>query len=151
MDKERQYKTCLYTAEEVAAFTTKLISGLVLPGCCVRKYVLKRKFQRTSRTMEYCRIADGLTCSSFTLHTHYSLSLSLGQLRYGGRNYHFQGTYEQEDSHQDHIGKQKYLTNKFVSGMIPKNKIGRRKANRLRPRAVDIHHAITAENATSSR
>ena len=48
MDKERRYRNLFAEAKT-----------LVLPGARVRKHVVERQLQRTSRNMRNCRTADG--------------------------------------------------------------------------------------------
>ena len=85
--KEGATETCLHTAKAVAA-------SLVLLGAASDKYVVERKFQRTSRKIGIVSHCKWLTHSSVILPTRYCQRqpLSIGQLRNGGRNYHFQGT-----------------------------------------------------------
>ena len=70
--KKGKTETCLHKATEVAAFATHFKPGtLVLPGARVRKYVVERKFQRTSRKMRCCPRGKWLTFSSVTLPTRH--------------------------------------------------------------------------------
>ena len=52
-------ENCLHTSKEVAAFATQFKPGHWCFLARVRKYVVERKFQRTSRILRCCRIADG--------------------------------------------------------------------------------------------
>ena len=60
MDKERQYRNLFAQCSSSGSVRDPFQARtLVLLEARVRKYVVERKFQRTSRKMIYCRIADG--------------------------------------------------------------------------------------------
>ena len=59
MDNERQYRNLFAQCQRSRSICDQIQARtLVLLGARVRKYVVKHKFSRTSRTMGYCRIAD---------------------------------------------------------------------------------------------
>ena len=158
-DNERTQKgnaeTCLQNTKEVAAFATRFKPGhqCFLEAASENTW-WNGKIQRTSRKMRYYRIAFGCRIQvSFTLHMQYF------QQQWWGKEDHFQSTYDNKKIFiKTHIGKQftLYLQSNLPVVGYPKfgthtEKVGRRRANPCRTRAVDIHHAATAGNATSSR
>ena len=133
-------------------------------GARVRKFVVKPKFQGTPRTM----LPMVLTCSSVTLHVQYCRRqgfFRLDNLRKGRRNYHFQRIFDNKVI----LIKTTLASNLLCSVLLHlpvvskwpvgwyrtfgtyNEKIGRRRANRSRPRAIDMNYAKTAEKASCSR
>ena len=93
----------------------------------------------------------------FTCHTSHPIfpatePLSHGQLRKGGSNYRFKGTFDNHMDEQISTYSQSNLPPvwDWKSGTHTEN-IGRLRANRSRTRAVDFDYAKTANNTTSSR
>ena len=126
----------------------------------VTKYVVERKFQRPSKTVASCRIADGRHTQVSCATTNISSDRAIigGKLVRWVR--HFSSsrcTREQQDSHQDRTGRELTMSLQSHLPVVWYRKLasfpnrGRiRRASRSRPRAVDINYARTAENVTGS-
>ena len=87
-------ETCLHNAKEVAAFAT---GTLVLLGACVRKRRGGTEVPTNPNDNDIfvaLQMVDTFKCR--TSHPIFPATepLSLGQLRKGGINYHFHGTFE---------------------------------------------------------
>ena len=97
-DKERQYRNLFAQCQGSGSICDQVQARtLVLPGARVRKHVVERKFQRTSRKMRWCRMANG---SHFQV-SHFSPDISSDRATatwtVEGRtkgNYHFQCTFD---------------------------------------------------------
>ena len=107
--KKGDTETCLHNPKEVVAFATRFqATRLVLRGAQIRKFVVERKFQRTSRQMRYCRIASGgqIQVSRFPpdISSRTIIAWTAEKRR---KQFPFpRNIRQQEASHQDHIGKQ---------------------------------------------
>ena len=91
--KERQHRNLFVHCQRSGSICETIqVRTLVLHGACVREDVVERKSGQWES--EKSQMVDLIKCRTSPQIFPATASLSLGQCRKGGRNYHFQGTCE---------------------------------------------------------
>ena len=141
--KKGNTEQVLHTANEVAARCDPIHARRrVLPGARVRKYVVECKFQRTSRTMGYCRIARGWPTTVSYFPPDISSDRAMIAWTVGERNkqYPFPWYFRKQEGIPRPYWQAIYIvfTIEFASGTRLKNQI-------LRPRTAEDEEQIDLE------